>query len=191
GVLLRTEDHEPRELWAERLGISAAELNRLVFQSKASRLATVGRGQVEAIWQGLADRFDLASPEREQLERDFWSGDEVDRELLSFVRDLRPTYKTALLSNAWPDVRHFIENVWGFADAFDQVIISAEVGFAKPDPRIYQLALNKLDVEANEAVFVDDFEENVHGARQVGMHAIHFRSPEQVKQDLKTLLTRS
>ena len=188
GVLLRTEDHSPRQMWADRLGLSAKELSKLVFDSQASRLASVGDGSVEAIWDGLADRFDLSQPEREQLERDFWSGDEVDHDLLAFVRELRPTYKTALLSNAWPDVRHFIENVWGFADAFDQMVISAEVGLVKPDPRIYQLTLDRLEVAAEKAVFIDDFEENVQGARQVGLQAIRFHSPDQVVAELEALL---
>jgi putative hydrolase of the HAD superfamily len=175
-------------MWADRLGLSLHEMTKLVFDSQASRLASVGDGSVEAIWNGLADRFNLSQPEREQLERDFWSGDEVDHDLLAFVRDLRPTYKTALLSNAWPDVRHFIENVWGFADAFDHLVISAEVGLVKPDPRIYQLTLDHLEVAAEGSVFIDDFEENVVGARQVGMQAIRFQSPDQVVDELKVLL---
>lgn len=188
GVLLRTEDHTPRKMWAERLGISLQELNDLVFSGKPSRLASVGQGSVEAIWNSLADRYNLSPPERKQLERDFWSGDEVDRELLAFIRRLGSDYQTALLSNAWPDVRHFIENEWGFADAFDVLIISAEVGLVKPDPRIYQLTLDQLGVEAEQAVFIDDFVENVEGARQIGMKAIHFQSPEQVIDNLRLML---
>lgn len=188
GVLLRTEDLRPRQAWADRLGISLAELTKLVFEGEASRRASIGQGTVDAIWGGLADRFGLTEAEREQLEHDFWSGDEVDRDLIAFVRDLRPAYQTALLSNAWPDVRHFIENVWGFADAFDEVVISAEVGLAKPDARLYQLTMDRLDCPAEAAVFIDDFVENVEGAREVGMKAIRFQSAAQAKSELAALL---
>jgi putative hydrolase of the HAD superfamily len=93
-----------------------------------------------------------------------------------------------MISNAWPNLRHWIENEWCIADAFDHIVISAEVGIAKPDPRIYYLALDGMGVAATEAVFVDDFEKNIHGARAVGMQAIHFRNPKQATSDLQNLL---
>jgi putative hydrolase of the HAD superfamily len=73
-------------------------------------------------------------------------------------------------------------------DAFDQLIISAEVGIMKPDARIYQLALEKLGVAPAEAVFVDDFAVNIEGARAVGMYAIQFTRPDQTVEELKKLL---
>ena len=68
---------------------------------------------------------------------------------------------------------------------FDVTIFSAEVGLVKPDARIYRLTLEKLGVEPEEAVFVDDFIENVEGAQAVGMKAIHFKSSQQAQQALK------
>jgi FMN phosphatase YigB (HAD superfamily) len=59
---------------------------------------------------------------------------------------LRPPI-TTLLSNAWDNLRGVLEQDWRILDAFDQVIISAEVGLAKPDAPIYQLAVERLGVE--------------------------------------------
>jgi HAD superfamily hydrolase (TIGR01509 family) len=70
------------------------------------------------------------------------------------------------------------------------VIISAEVGLAKPDPRIYQLALERLGVDPPEAVFVDDFLRNVEAARAAGLHAVHFKGPEQARAELEQLLAQ-
>jgi HAD superfamily hydrolase (TIGR01509 family) len=58
----------------------------------------------------------------------------------------------------------------------------------KPEPAIYELMLERLEVEAGRAVFLDDFIENVAGARQVGMQAIHFQSSEQALGELGALL---
>ena len=69
------------------------------------------------------------------------------------------------------------------------MIISAEMGVMKPDARIYQVALEKLGVLPSESVFLDDFPENVTGARAVKMHAIHFTQPEQALAELKHLLS--
>jgi epoxide hydrolase-like predicted phosphatase len=58
----------------------------------------------------------------------------------------------------------------------------------KPDPRIYQLALERLGAKPEEAVFLDDFRRNVEAARSIGMAAIHFTQPEQSLDELKELL---
>jgi putative hydrolase of the HAD superfamily len=93
-----------------------------------------------------------------------------------------------LISNAWPEIRHDIENEWRIADAFNDLVISAEVGLAKPDPRIYHLALKGLGVRASQAIFVDDFIENLEAAAALGMHTVHFKNRAQAQQQVETLL---
>ena len=77
---------------------------------------------------------------------------------------------------------------WGIDDAFDIVVGSGDVGIMKPDPRIFLIALERLGVEPHEAVFVDDFIQNIHGAQALGISAIHFRNREQAIQELEQLL---
>jgi len=93
-----------------------------------------------------------------------------------------------LLSNGWPSTRHFLDERWHIADIFDDVVISAEVGVAKPDRRIYQLALDQMGVEAEQTIFIDDFIENIEGARELGIHGIHFQDPRTILDELKDLL---
>ena len=61
------------------------------------------------------------------------------------------------------------------SDLFDDVVVSAEVGLAKPDPEVFRLAARRLGVPPEACVFVDDWEVNVAAAREVGMAAVHFR----------------
>ena len=63
------------------------------------------------------------------------------------------------------------------------------MGLVKPDPAIYHLILRKLGVAAQEAVFVDDFIENIVGAEQLGLHAIRFVSAQQAMADLRKVVT--
>jgi HAD superfamily hydrolase (TIGR01509 family) len=58
----------------------------------------------------------------------------------------------------------------------------------KPEARIYQIALEQAGVSPNEAVFVDDFYENIEGCQAVGMHGIHFRDPQIAMAELRNLL---
>jgi putative hydrolase of the HAD superfamily len=81
-----------------------------------------------------------------------------------------------------------VEKDYRFLDIFDVAVFSAEVKLAKPDPKIYELALAKLAVNAEEAVFVDDVSDNIEAARAVGMHGIQFKTVNQVLSELNALL---
>ena len=93
-----------------------------------------------------------------------------------------------MISNAWSGLRDYILSK-KFEDAFDEIIISAEVKAMKPDDRIYQIALEKLGVSPSETVFIDDFPENVKAAQTLGMQAIQFIQPDQVIKEMNQLLT--
>ena len=57
---------------------------------------------------------------------------------------------------------------------FDAVVFSCNVGVRKPNPNIYKIMLKKLNVQPQEAVLIDDREENIVGAKKVGINAILF-----------------
>ena len=93
-----------------------------------------------------------------------------------------------MFSNAWDDLRPLLVSHWKIADAFDHIFISAELGLAKPDPRIYQAVEKEIRKDPPEMVFVDDFIENVEAAREAGWNAIHFRSREGALAELAEYL---
>jgi glucose-1-phosphatase len=188
GVLIRTEDHRSRDRLAERFGLTSSAIEELVYGHEAGKKAQRGEVTYAAHWEYLARELSLSPVQVEEFQRLFWGGDKLDHELVNYVRSLRRHYKTALLSNAFDDVRHMVRDVWKIADAFDELIISAEVGVMKPDPKIYQIALEKLGVSAPEAVFIDDFDHNVNAARALNIFAIRFRNSVQVRTDLNALL---
>lgn len=185
GVLVRTEDHAKREQLAQELGLTSQELATRIFDGENRHRAQLGAIDGEAYLQQVAAEFGMSPQE---LHTRFFADDRLDGELVAYIRSLRPRYKTALLSNAMSTLRRAITNRFPILDAFDAVVISAEVGLVKPDAAIYELALQKLSVRAPEAVFIDDFVENVEGARRAGLHAIHFQSRQQALGELNALL---
>ena len=187
GVLVRTEDHTGRRRWEARLGLGERELDRLVFDSGVAIRATVGDVPESAIWEDVAMTLKLAADQVDVLRRDFWAGDKLDPDLVAVLASLRPHYKTAILSNAWSSGRETIARVYGLDQAVDTIIISAEEGLAKPDPRLFQRVAERLGVKAEEAVLVDDYLPNVDGARAAGWQAIHFRPGLDVRAELKSL----
>jgi epoxide hydrolase-like predicted phosphatase len=191
GVIVRTHDWSGRFRWEKQIGLQPHELERIVFSSQMGNRAALGKASTDDVWTWVLNHLGLPEGDRHSLQRDFFDGDKVDEELVAFIRSLRPTYLTGVISNAWPEVRHWLENEWRIADAFDDIVLSAEVGMTKPDPRIFHLALDGLEATPNESVFIDDFDENVKAAREVGMHAILFRDPEQTITELRQLLCLS
>lgn len=191
GVIVRTHDWSWRNHWEDRLGLAPFGLSELVFNSDMGRKASLGEATPDELWNWITGRLGLPDEARMKFEQDFWAGDRVDQDLVNFIRSLRPTYKTGLISNAWSDLRDAMECQWFIADAFDEIVISAEVGIVKPNPGIYQLALQRLQIKAQETIFIDDFPENIVGAEEAGMQGILFKHPEQVLSDLQSILTVS
>lgn len=183
GVLMRTHDYTGRRKWEARLGLEQGGLEAVVFASEVANRGMLGEVPMEAVWAYVADLFRLGPAEMAELQRDFWAGDRIDEELLDFLAGLRPRFKTGLLSNAWDNARRLFAQ-FGLGRAFDVMVISAEERLAKPDPRIYHTALDRLGVRAEEAVFVDDMPANIEAARALGIHALRFASPEQTMADV-------
>jgi len=73
-------------------------------------------------------------------------------------------------------------------EIFDVVVDSGFVGIRKPDPQIYQITLERLDVAPESALFVDDIEINCKAAQELGMTAVHFKSNDQAIADIETAL---
>ncbi len=187
GVIIRTEYQAPREHLAERLNTTYEDLYRIVFESESSRQASLGATTTEAHWQAVTRRLGRPASETKTIRDEFYAGDIVDMGLLAFIRSLRPRYKTGVISNAWPDLRQYLVEKKA-DDAFDVLIISAEVGVMKPDPEIFEMALEKAGVLAKDSAFVDDVPANVEAARALGMYGIVFREPGQVVNDLKAIM---
>lgn len=188
GVLLRTEDRVPRTRLAEQFGLTYEELEKLMYDGESSMQAMRGEKSVKEHKQKVMNILGLPGDSFQEFGDQFWGGDEMDQKLVDFIRALRSDYTTALLSNAWEDLRPLLKDYWKISDAFDHIFISAEMGLAKPDPRIYQQVISEIGASPSELVFVDDFIENVEAARQAGWNAVHFRSREQALADLAEYL---
>lgn len=188
GVLVRTEDPAPRRAWEERLGLPPGGFERLVFRSEIAQAAALGITDDDDVWRWVRDQLGVPEAEQNALAEGFYGGDSLDEELMTFIRGLRPTRRTGLLSNAYRSLRRALTDRFPIAGAFDAIVISAEEGIMKPDPRIYALALRRLNVEPGEAIFVDDFQENCDGAQGAGMHAVRFETTAQVIREIRSLL---
>ncbi len=187
GVILRTEYQAPREHLAERLNLAYEDVYKAVFESETSRKASLGTVSEDEHWSAVARKLGRPATEASAIRTEFFAGDVIDRDLLDYIRSLRPQYTTGVISNAWPNMRAYVVDN-KFEDAFDSLTISAEVGVMKPQPKIFQLALERAKVQAGEAVFVDDMLANIEAADALGMRGILFRDPHETLAELKNFL---
>jgi epoxide hydrolase-like predicted phosphatase len=187
GVILRTEYQAPRQRLAEEFGMDYEDIDKLVFATPSAARASIGEITEEEHWRNVMKILKRPVTEYERIRDDFFAGDVIDHTILNFLRSIKPKYKVGLISNAWSGLRSYIERE-KFADAFHHMTISAEVGAMKPSAKIYEFALEQLQVKAKEAVFVDDVLENIEACEKLGMKGIHFKDPESALEKLKALL---
>lgn len=111
----------------------------------------------------------------------------LDRPLLDYIRhELKGKYTIGVLSNIATSI--FDKIMTGELDLFDILFISSELGLVKPDPRIFQVAIEKSQVPAQEILFIDDREENIEAAKALGMNGILYKDFTSFQQELATYL---
>src|SRR5512136_2235302 len=166
GVLMRTRADGPRRALEQRLGLPPCSIEARVFSSELSLSAQRGDISEDAFWRTLEHHLDLPrfGMTLQEFQDEFFSEDRLDEELVALIRSMRPGLKTGLISNAWDGLREILLTRVPIADAFDVLVISAEEKIMKPNSRLYHLALERLGVTAGEAIFLDDFIENIHAA---------------------------
>jgi FMN phosphatase YigB (HAD superfamily) len=117
-----------------------------------------------------------------------WYCGTLDRRMFDWAVALRERLPVAMLSNSVAGARREEEARYGLSSLFEPIIYSHEVGFAKPDERIYRLACQLLGVEPTEVVFVDDRRPNVAAAAAIGMLTVHHTGTEQTIRAVEALL---
>ena len=172
--MLRTHDWSHRHMWDERLGLMHGTVEETVFNSELGTAAQTGRLTTDEHWQKLGERFALNPQQLAEFRADFWRGDSFDYSIIEFVRSLRPRYQTAIISNAFNDLRTVLTEEFQVADAFDLIVVSSEEKVMKPNAVIYERTLERLGCEPAAAVFIDDSGKNIAGAQAVGIQTVHY-----------------
>jgi putative hydrolase of the HAD superfamily len=143
---------------------------------------------LSALGQQLTER--LGRPiELDGFGKAYFSTLSPNEPMIQYMRQLRGRgYKLAICTN---NVREW-EGLWRAMlpvdEIFDVVVDSAFVGTRKPEPRIYELTLERLGVQAEAALLIDDIEVNCTAARQLGIRAIWFQSTDQAIADIEAAL---
>jgi len=171
---MRTEDRSVRDLWDQRLGLEPGSVERVVHGIAKWRDVQMGLCDLPNYWAEVGRELNLSAEMLAQLQSEFYKGDKLDLNLVDLIsRFKQEGLRIGLLSNNILDLITEIEQL-GLSDIFDEIVISARIGIMKPTAAAYHMILDALHVRPENAVFIDDFPQNVEAARAVGMHGILF-----------------
>lgn len=172
-------------------GIEPGLVNRVVVASgPAGAWARLERGEIDL--EQFHRDFDrecaaagAALSSRELFERMAQAAQPRPEMLEALGRLRRAGLATAALTNNWAGDGDRLAPLRG---AFDVFVESSRVGLRKPDPRIYRLTLELLEIEAERSVFLDDIGRNLKPARALGMATLKVDEPVEALRDLGRLL---
>jgi putative hydrolase of the HAD superfamily len=151
GVLL-TNEAEALTTWSARLGITLPSLLTAMFGGCDDRVL-VGVVSEPDWWDLVGARLGIGPGLLAELRHDLARAGSWDADLLACLARIRGRVRTAIISNAWPHMRARLSEA-GIAGLVDEVVLSCEVGWAKPDPRIYAEGLGRVAVEPGAALFI-------------------------------------
>ena len=156
-------------------GLEPRSIARTLYASETWRNLEVGIGDRET-W--LAEAHETLSREAGKpvppVHQHWRDSQQLITPNIELIERLRTRYKTAILSNADSTLLDTIKHRHRIDHLFDDIVCSADVGMAKPDLRIYEMAARRLDVSPESCVFIDDLPANVEAARAIGMLGVHF-----------------
>jgi epoxide hydrolase-like predicted phosphatase len=189
GVLEITPDLGVTRRWETRLGLPAGGLDERMHDTWVG--GGIGTITEDEVVQAVRERLGLDERELAEFMADLWREylGTPNTALIEYARRLRPRYRTGIVSNSFVGAREREQAAYGFEDLVDEIIYSHEAGMNKPDPRIYALACARLEVLPQQAVFLDDVEACVAGARAAGLSAILYQDNAQAIAEIEKLLT--
>ena len=113
----------------------------------------------------------------------------INTELIDRIAEFKKQYKIAIISNYTKELRERLASQ-NILDLFDEIVISGEVGYQKPQPEIFAILCERLNIPMSELVFIDDTEQSLKNATQIGYTPILYVDNKQLDEDLAKILKK-
>jgi epoxide hydrolase-like predicted phosphatase len=197
GGVLTTDPLAGLQRYEDSLGVTRGALLRLIRGEEGDGpWQRLERGElaVQDLWEQLKQKAQSelgVALSLESLASSFSGTWGVREKMVDLVRELGDRVVLVLLTNNIAEFAVVWKEMIPVDDLFDAVIDSSAVGLRKPDPRIFQLALEAAATPASETFFVDDSLDNVEAARKLGITAIHFTDEAEVLARVRKLVPKA
>ncbi len=181
-------DWNPRYLYRPLFKGDDAAMERFldeVVPGWWNREIDAGKPFAEAVAERIREFPDHA--QMISLWKDRWEAmlQDAIHDSVDILAELRSRgYRLCALTNWSAETFPLARRRFGFLEWFEDIVVSGEVGLAKPDPRIFALTIDRCRLNPAHTLFVDDSPHNVDAGRNAGLHALHFQSPAGLRSDL-------
>jgi epoxide hydrolase-like predicted phosphatase len=109
---------------------------------------------------------------------------EPNEKMPELVTELKKNYRIGLLSDQTKEWWPHLDKTYDIKNHFDFTIISSDTGFHKPQPEIYTIALKEAGCKPEECLYIDDLEDNLAPAKELGMHTIVYKDTSKLRKEL-------
>jgi putative hydrolase of the HAD superfamily len=185
GVMVGKPDHESAARFLRKsLRLSEADFKTTDGARKKAAKAGITD---EEFWTSFAKRKGINIPS--EWGQQFKSMNQyaygMNPEMYTLIDELKAKgVRVALLSNVHPGRSKRLRAL-GLYEPFDPCLLSCEIRVKKPSSRAYKILLRSLGLRSSKVVFIDDKKRNIRAAKKLGIDAIQFLSPRQIRKQLK------
>ena len=175
----------------EKLGLA---MRAGLAEGEEIPLFKLERGEIseDAFIDGLEEGLESILGHRPHLHhfrQKFWGALHPNEEMIALMHELKASgLKMAMLTNNVREWEPLWRSMLPVDEIFEEIVDSAFVGCRKPEARIYELALERIGVPAEQCLFIDDLKVNCEGAEAAGMRAVHFRENGQAIAEIRAAL---
>ena len=185
-VILPFDIHVAASKFAKQSRISSEEIVRKIMGTPLDRAFEEGKVLPEEFYQEVKQRtgLNMAYDHFVAIWNDIFN---ENRKVSAIARQLKRKYAIAIISNT--NILHFsfVYQKFSIVREVGHFILSYQVGVRKPDPKIYQVALEQFHARPQQVLYIDDREDFIVAGRELGLHGIHFKGEEQLEAELLTL----
>jgi HAD superfamily hydrolase (TIGR01509 family) len=180
-------------LWIDFFGVICSEIAPFWFQKyfpndlpdsllkKYFLPADVGEISNKELMKGLST---LIGKSTEDVEKEFYSMVHIQKDVVAYIEKLKKSHHVILCSNASADFPRKIIRDNHLDYLFDDIIISSEIGYRKPDVKFFEKCLLVSQCKKEEVIFIDDNTRNIEAAKNFGVHAILFTGSCDLPQNI-------
>ena len=174
--------------YENELGLKVDTINAIMFDSPHWQAALAGEISMDQYWQNIGPQLNLHSAtDIVAFQQRYYADESINESVVELLKSLHGRYRLTILSNHPAGLREWLAE-WRITDLFELVICSGEVGLVKPDPRIYHLLLERLQLTPAKTVFIDDTPGHVEAAQDLGIKGLVFTDAPNLHRQLAPIL---
>jgi len=184
-VIVNVDKEEALRIFSDITGEPVEKL--LDFpESNLEKNFEKGKIAIEDYIAGLKRRFNLTNEVNKEELIEIWASCfKLNEQMIELVKKIDRNIKKGILSNTNPLHIESIKKNYDIFGYFDYLFFSYDLGYVKPDKRIYTSVMSKLKAKANEIIFIDDLQANLLPAEKIGFHTYLFDNPESLERYLQ------